>query len=593
MSKCAGCFTKFKRFDKSQTCPECRRIFCLICIPGKKVVQDSRGQKVTEGRDVCVYCTREQKERMKKEEIEAVGNFHNRYYQNPHLSSNTTTVVKKAPVAVAAQPAASVEPSADSDDIKKIEERLQRLKEPVGGHGNPSEGDIKNRLENLRGPPGPEVSEGDIKRRLENSRDVQPSSDTAHVPGQRRPEASASKTETQEAQNLLEKATDELALDKRLAGTEKQKGSDLPTCQQALTSVEYPDSIGGDMQRFLDEIEVELPDEDPVKLLEELKGKVKGLAPRHSPHHPTVIPGDVKTPTTEDGSTKPCAEVTGGGLRSPNATGGVDGVNHTSGAHGSDAVKDISGAHGDVGVKDVNNVSSAFGDVGVKDVKDIGGALGEVGVKDVSSIHQEGVKGNSGASGGGLQQDTSLDSDCTVREKPRPERGWGGGGGLLQFSWDHFGASSRGGSNGGGGGGRGGLREDQGVDDDCMDDEVHQLIAQVLEETELESKMEATGHGHIVQDWDHRSSDRKPQPQGEGASAAAKNPSGGASAAAYTYSDFGKEELPWCCICNDDAALRCFDCDGDLYCRRCYAEGHEQFGLYGHHVEAFQPPQKR
>lgn len=27
-------------------------------------------------------------------------------------------------------------------------------------------------------------------------------------------------------------------------------------------------------------------------------------------------------------------------------------------------------------------------------------------------------------------------------------------------------------------------------------------------------------------------------------------------------------------ICNKDAAVRCKGCDGDLYCRQCWAEGH-------------------
>ncbi|KAF2165529.1 hypothetical protein M409DRAFT_67321 [Zasmidium cellare ATCC 36951] len=39
---------------------------------------------------------------------------------------------------------------------------------------------------------------------------------------------------------------------------------------------------------------------------------------------------------------------------------------------------------------------------------------------------------------------------------------------------------------------------------------------------------------------------------------------------AYTDEDIDS----WCCICNEDADVKCIGCDGDLYCQGCWDEGH-------------------
>ncbi|XP_076463774.1 abscission/NoCut checkpoint regulator-like [Babylonia areolata] len=50
------------------------------------------------------------------------------------------------------------------------------------------------------------------------------------------------------------------------------------------------------------------------------------------------------------------------------------------------------------------------------------------------------------------------------------------------------------------------------------------------------------------------------------------------------------DELPYCIICTEDAVVRCIDCDMDLYCNRCFREGHKELGLSDHRSVSYKAP---
>ncbi|KAF4520016.1 hypothetical protein B566_EDAN007164 [Ephemera danica] len=56
-----------------------------------------------------------------------------------------------------------------------------------------------------------------------------------------------------------------------------------------------------------------------------------------------------------------------------------------------------------------------------------------------------------------------------------------------------------------------------------------------------------------------------------------------------SISETMEDELPWCCICNEDATLRCPGCAGELYCSRCFKEGHDVCDMSDHKPTSYQP----
>lgn len=53
-------------------------------------------------------------------------------------------------------------------------------------------------------------------------------------------------------------------------------------------------------------------------------------------------------------------------------------------------------------------------------------------------------------------------------------------------------------------------------------------------------------------------------------------------------SDDDDEALDWCNTCNEDAVVRCLDCDDDIYCRECFRELHLDSDMRRHRTEPYQ-----
>ncbi|XP_065259758.1 abscission/NoCut checkpoint regulator [Emys orbicularis] len=130
-------------------------------------------------------------------------------------------------------------------------------------------------------------------------------------------------------------------------------------------------------------------------------------------------------------------------------------------------------------------------------------------------------------------------------------------------------------------------------DEELTEEEaIQRVLKQLTEEAALD---EASGFNipadqatHPATSQQNTAKKAKLKSQAPTATASAKKPIPIAKA-----EDSDEEELPWCCICNENATLRCHDCDDDLYCQRCFREGHDEFDRKEHRTSSYRPPCKQ
>ena len=534
--RCAGCMNKYKFREKPTDCPKCRKSFCHTCLNPKRVKEHGA---------TCVYCSQKQKQANKQQNSEILQNFHERYYKHTNQGPPIVSKIQGELQAAKRSPNQSQQKRVMlSPEDQALEERFRKLREDKISSKPPStEEEIRERLQKL--------SETTSRKKDDEKQPIEKQTNNNNDPID--PLGRFQKTDTQKTQDLVDRTMDEVRLDQNLDMYHQKHENDLvkrfddlkdvktPTMTDESTGGELGDT-SGDHKEDVGVSGLQREEVDPESVLRDLtqfqmqqEGDV--LKELQSTDIQQVLQQatckkDEENPDNLDiqypkicSSSEPVV-----------ATTKDDSMN-----------EEISKL-----ISEADNENKTERIVQAMDHQFI-----EASSKRLEHLHDD------------------PDSDTEVKSKPKnfesDHRTRPG----LDFAWQHFSQENVVGATGGG------IKWGQEDNYELEEEDVEQLIRQVLAESELEDRLEMSGYDNPTREDDKGNTKTEPVMK------KSDSPSTKATSGAGLYRNFGQDELPWCCICNQDAVIRCHDCDDDLYCSRCFSDGHKQYGWFDHQYSSY------
>lgn len=475
----------------------------------------------------CVYCSQKQKRANKAEEKDILQNFHERYYKHRQQEQDHSKL-PRVPVESKAPAVSRTSPA-------------QTQKQ---GFLNPEDQELENRFLRLRQDcvtDVPTAAELQEKFNQFQGKDATETPSSTSVTNQSTEVPPGGKTSFEQTQDLMKQMKEEADLDNKLEARQREQDSEMAARFDALRGRETSTSNSITNDRTNDESDKVLSstegglkpgvETDPEKLLHDLQN----LSSQEERAALQVLrSSDIQSILQK---VKPEDE------NRPNITyPTLEGETRSNEGTNRDMVseKELLGL-----IEEGLAENKLEAELKARDDDFIASATNQVSKLMTNSENES--------------------DEEEVKSKPRGKAGAEGGG--LDFNWRHFetkGAVSR-------------TADSVGLDwfddeDEEFDEQVHKLLTQMSEEAKLEERLEASGLGHILKE-------KTQEPK--------VTPSSVRGAAAISVREEG-DEFPWCCMCNADAALKCFDCDNDLYCVPCFSQGHEGFHLFDHHYAPFE-----